>query len=205
MSALAAQVLALLVLRCASVGAECRSGTQPAVCTCCCSLPCCAPRPPISMICSPVFRARLMIALRTDAVLRRFWLPSPPLHPAPAPFSSSIMHHMPTSSFRAPVSLRQLYHPNPFAVSSTDADCSFNGGGTAIPGNHMYCICDAAWTGDRCQTLNLQPAKPTAVSVPQDAQGPPDPALDSAFCHTGWLTVPPPTHSPAHRPRARTG
>ena len=48
---------------------------------------------------------------------------------------------------------------------STDADCSYNGQCTAIPGNHMDCICDAAWIGERCQTLNLQPAKPAAVSI----------------------------------------
>ena len=41
----------------------------------------------------------------------------------------------------------------PFASTcSGPADCSYNGD---CNGNH--CVCDAAWTGDRCSTLNLLP------------------------------------------------
>ena len=47
----------------------------------------------------------------------------------------------------------------PPATCATDADCSFNGRcGTS----DNLCHCSAAWKGDKCQLLNLTPAKPSA-------------------------------------------
>ena len=41
----------------------------------------------------------------------------------------------------------------PPALCTTDVDCSLNG----ECGDDNLCVCESAWTGDRCQVLNLAP------------------------------------------------
>ena len=43
---------------------------------------------------------------------------------------------------------------------SSDAECSYNGVcSRAAARGERLCVCDAAWTGDRCQTLAVRPAR----------------------------------------------
>jgi hypothetical protein len=56
---------------------------------------------------------------------------------------------------------------------ATDADCSYNGHcSSGGGGSGGACVCDAAWRGARCSTLNLLPAIPGAGLNTSDAQGP---------------------------------
>jgi len=59
---------------------------------------------------------------------------------------------------------RVAWPPQPCA---TDEDCSLNG---VCDGNNL-CRCDVAWTGDRCQTLVLEPTTRTAGLRETDAGG----------------------------------
>eukprot|EP01051_Picozoa_sp_SAG22_P014731 SAG22_NODE_1830_length_3484_cov_1.448744_1_plen_304_part_00 len=56
----------------------------------------------------------------------------------------------------------------------TEADCSYNGRcAPPAPGpGDSSCVCDAAWRGPRCSTLNLQPARRDAGLNTSDAGGP---------------------------------
>jgi hypothetical protein len=56
---------------------------------------------------------------------------------------------------------------------ATDADCGYNG----VCSTHTsMCTCDVAWTGDRCQTLNLQPVL-ARCSLPLSHDPPPPQGL----------------------------
>ena len=72
---------------------------------------------------------------------------------------------------RAAVTTAGLVTWPPMSKCSSDADCSYNGkcgggGGTHTSARNEaakgVCSCDAAWAGDRCQTLQLLPTTPTA-------------------------------------------